>query len=38
MGYLPHIAVLVGLTLTMIFGKKSGMPASLGMPYKKEEK
>jgi len=38
MGYLPHIAVLVGLTLTMIFGKKSGMPAALGTPYKKEEK
>ncbi len=32
---LPHIAVLVGLTLLMIFGKKSGMPASLGLPYKK---
>ncbi|WP_455365069.1 ABC transporter permease [[Eubacterium] cellulosolvens] len=32
---LPHVAVLIGLTLSMIFLKESGMPSSLGQPYKK---
>jgi simple sugar transport system permease protein len=33
--YLPHIAVIVGLTLAMILGKKMGMPAALGQPYER---
>ncbi|MEM4246139.1 MAG: ABC transporter permease [Candidatus Bathyarchaeia archaeon] len=32
---LPHISVLIGLTLSMIFLKESGMPSALGQPYKK---
>jgi len=33
--YLPHIAVIVALTLTMMLGKKMGMPAALGHPYER---
>ncbi len=32
---LPDIAVLVGLALAMLLTKESGMPSSLGEPYKK---
>ncbi|MFQ5762789.1 MAG: ABC transporter permease, partial [Candidatus Bathyarchaeia archaeon] len=30
---LPHISVLVALTLAMIWAKESGMPSALGQPY-----
>ncbi len=33
---LPHIAVILILTLTMAFGAKGAMPASLYVPYKRE--
>ncbi|MBA7623158.1 hypothetical protein ES703_30551 [subsurface metagenome] len=33
---LPHIAVIIALTLVGIFGKKSGMPSALGVPYERE--
>lgn len=32
---LPHVAVLIVLTLAMKFSKESGVPASLGQPYVK---
>jgi len=32
---LPHIGVLVVLTLAMIFARETGMPGSLGQPYMK---
>jgi ABC-type uncharacterized transport system permease subunit len=32
---LPHVAVLIGLTLSMIKLRDSGMPSSLGQAYKK---
>lgn len=33
---LPHIAVIIILSLAGILGKKSGMPSALGIPYKRE--
>lgn len=33
---LPHIAVIIALTLVGILGKKSGMPSALGVPYERE--
>ncbi len=33
---LPHIAVIIVLSLAGILGKKSGMPSALGIPYKRE--
>jgi ABC-type uncharacterized transport system permease subunit len=32
---LPHISALIGLTVSMIWRKESGMPAALGLPYQK---
>jgi ABC-type uncharacterized transport system permease subunit len=32
---LPHVAVLIGLTISMMKLRDSGMPSSLGQPYKK---
>lgn len=37
MSVLPHIAVIVVLTLTMTMGGKGAMPSSLGVPYKRGE-
>lgn len=33
---LPHIAVIIVLSIVGIFGKKSGMPSALGVPYNRE--
>jgi len=33
---LPHIAVIIVLSVVGILGKKSGMPSALGIPYKRE--
>lgn len=33
---LPHIGVIIALTLVGILGKKSGMPSALGIPYERE--
>jgi ABC-type uncharacterized transport system permease subunit len=33
---LPHIGVIIALTLAGVFGRKAGMPAALGVHYERE--